>query len=147
MAADGASLKFAPTAEPRRRSVLEAIAATVTNVANRNGWDESLTFKVNLVLEELATNILSHGGRPGRPSPEIEIAIASRGDTLTIEISDDGRPFDPLNDAPPAPVVDENTETAPMSGMGIHLVTHMMDGITYRYQDGRNRVTMIAQRY
>ena len=115
-------------------------------VAERDGWDESLTFKVNLVLEELATNILAYGGAPDRPSPDIEIDIASRGDDLVIEVSDDGRPFDPLRDAPPAPVVDENTDVAPVGGMGLRLVIRMVESIAYRYEDGRNRVTMVARR-
>ena len=146
MAAHGASLKFEPSEEPRRDSVLETIAATVTAAANRDGWDESLAFKVNLVLEELAMNILSYGGGRNRPSPDIEIDIASRRGELVIEISDDGRPFDPLRDAPPAPVIDENTDVVPIGGMGIRLVTRMVDSIAYRYENGRNRVTLIARR-
>ena len=146
MAAHGASLKFVASEEPRRDSVLETIAATVAAAARRDGWDESLAFKVNLVLEELATNILTYGGEPDRPSPDIEIDIASRGDDLVIEISDDGRPFDPLRDAPPAPVIDENTDVAPIGGMGLHLVTRMVESVAYRYEGGRNRVTMVARR-
>ena len=146
MAAGGASLKFVPSEGLCRDSVLETIAATVAAAANRDGWDETLAFKVNLVLEELATNILSHGGERNRPSPDIEIDIASRGDELVIEISDDGRPFDPLRDAPPAPVIDENTDIAPIGGMGLRLVTRMVDSIAYRYENGRNRVTLIARR-
>ena len=146
MAAGGASLKFVPSEGPCRDSVLETIAATVAAAANRDGWDETLAFKVDLVLEELATNILSHGGERNRPSPDIEIDIASRGDELVIEVSDDGRPFDPLRDAPPAPVIDENTDIAPIGGMGLRLVTRMVDSIAYRYENGRNRVTLIARR-
>ena len=146
MAARGASLKFVPSEEPCRDSVLETIAATVAAVAERDGWDESLAFKVNFVLEELATNILAYGGEPDRPSPDIEIDIASRGDALVIEVSDDGRPFDPLRDAPPAPVIDENTDVAPIGGMGLHLVLRMVESIAYRYENGRNRVTMVARR-
>ena len=146
MAAHGASLKLVPSEEPCRDRVLEAIAATVAEAADRDGWDESLAFKVNLVLEELATNILAHGGEPNRSSPDIEIDIASGGGALVIEISDDGRPFNPLRDAPPAPVIDENTDIAPIGGMGLHLVTRMVESIAYRYENGRNRVTMIARR-
>ena len=138
-------MKFASSAEPRRDSILEVIASSVTALARRDGWGESLAFKVNLVLEELTTNILSHGGEQGRPSPDIEIEIVTRGDALVIEVSDDGRPFDPMNDAPPAPVVDENTTIAPLGGMGLRLVMRMVDSITYCHEAGRNRVTMVAR--
>ena len=53
------SLKFAASAEPRRDSILRAISAAVDDLGNKEGWGESLTYKVNLVLDELATNILS----------------------------------------------------------------------------------------
>ena len=146
MAAGGASLKFVPSEEPRRDSVLETIAATVSAAATREGWEESFAFKVNLVLEELAMNILSYGGETNRPSPDIEIDMATRGDELVIEVSDDGRPFDPLRDAPPAPVIDENTDIVPIGGMGLRLVARMVESIAYRYESRRNRVTLIVRR-
>ena len=139
-------LRFRPSASPRRDIVLGSIADEVERLGQRDGWGESLTFKVNLVLEELATNIIAYGGREGRQHPDIEIHIASRNDELAIEISDDGRPFDPLNDAPPARVVDEKTEIAPVGGLGIHLVRNMMDSLSYRYEGGRNRLSMTARR-
>ena len=140
------SLKFAPSAAPRRDSILRAIATAVEDLGHRAGWDESLTFKVNLVLDELASNIISYGGEEGRRNPDIEIEIASGTDALVIEVSDDGRPFDPLNDAPPAAVIDGDTPTAPVGGLGLHLVKSMVDSLSYRHEDGRNRVILVARR-
>ena len=145
MDAEG-SLRFAPSAAPRQDSILRAIAQAVEDLGSREGWSETLTFKVNLVLDELASNIISYGGRVGRRNPDIEIEIASRNDELVIEISDDGLPFDPLSDAPPAPVIDGSTQTAPVGGLGLRLVKSMVDSLSYRHVDGRNRVTMVARR-
>ena len=139
-------LRFRPSASPRWDIVLGSIADEVERLGQRDGWGESLIFKVNLVLEELATNIISYGRDKGRRCPDIEIHIASRTDELAIEISDDGRPFDPLNDAPPAPVIDEKTEVAPVGGLGVHLVRNLMDSLSYRYEGGRNRLSMTARR-
>ena len=140
------SLKFTPSETPRHDSILQAIATAVEDLGHREGWGESLTFKVNLVLDELASNIISHGGQEGRRNPDIEIEIASRSDELVIEISDDGRPFDPLGDAPPAAVIDDDTQTAPVGGLGLHLVKSMVDSLSYRHEDGRNRVVLVARR-
>ena len=139
-------LTFRPSVSRRWDIVLGSIADEVERLGRREGWGAALTFKVNLVLEELATNIISYGGGEGRRDPDIEIHIASRNDELAIEISDDGRPFDPLNDAPPAPVIDEKTEIAPVGGMGLHLVRNMMDSLSYRYEGGRNRLSMTTRR-
>ena len=139
-------LRFSPSVSSRRDIVLRSIAAEVERLGQRDGWGESLTFKVNLVLEELATNIISYGGHEGRQEPDIEIHIATRNDELAIEISDDGRPFDPINDAPPAPVIDEKTEIVSVGGLGLHLVRNMMDSVSYRYEGGRNRLSMTTRR-
>ena len=145
MAGEG-SLRLTPSEEPHQESVLETIAAEVEGWGTREGWGSSLIFKVNLVLDELATNIIVHGGKEGRRNPDIVIEVASRGDEVIIEISDDGRPFDPLSDAPPPPAVHENLEAAPVGGLGIHLVKNMVDSMSYRRENGRNRVTMTARR-
>ena len=105
-----------------------------------------MTFRVNLVLEELAMNIISHGGDEDGRTPGIEINIASRRDELRIEVTDNGRPFDPLKDVPATPVIDENTEIAPVGGIGLHLVRSMMDSLSYRHEGGRNRLAMTARR-
>lgn len=145
MAGEG-SLSLTPSAEACRESVLKTIAAAVESWGSREGWGSNLIFRVNLVLDELASNIIAYGREEGRRSPDIVIEMASREDEVIIEISDDGRPFNPLCDAPPAPAIHENLETVPVGGLGIHLVKSMVDSMSYRHEDGRNRVTMTARR-
>ena len=144
MSADDGILTFCPPTASRPDIILRSIASAVERLGKRQGWGDSLTFRINLALEELTTNIISYGGDEGCKTPRIEIKIASEQDQLLIEISDDGRPFDPLNDAPPAPIIDENTEIAPVGGFGLHLVRNVMDSMSYSYEDGRNRLTMTA---
>ena len=108
-------------------------------------WPESLTFKVNLVLEELGLNILTHGSKGQERRPEIEIVLTSEEDALTIEVVDDGQPFDPLEDAP-NPSVDSGIEERNIGGLGIHLVRTMMDDLHYQRDDGKNRLTLVARR-
>ena len=98
------------------------------------------------MLDELASNIISCGGEEGRRNPDIEIGIAFRSDELMIEITDDGRPFDPLSDAPTAAVIDGDMQAAPVGGLGIHHVKSMVDSLSCRHEDGRNRVVMVAPR-
>ena len=139
-------LKLAASEDSRCEGMHGTIAAAVEDLGIREGWEAGLIFKVNLILDELATNIMSYGGKAGRRNPEIEIDILCREEDVVIEIRDDGRPFDPLNDAPPAPEIGEDTAMAPVGGLGLHLVKSMVDSLSYRHEDGRNRVTMIARR-
>ena len=76
---------------------------------------------------------------------EIEIALKSEPDAITIEITDDGRPFDPLSDAP-EPDVGAAMEDRAIGGLGIHLVRAMMDEMSYRREGNKNHITLITRK-
>lgn len=139
------SLKFEPASGNSQDQVLQRIAGEVEGLGQREAWPDSLVFKVNLVLEELGINILSYGGESGGTWPEFEIVITSEDDSLTIEISDKGRPFDPFSDAP-KPSLDAGIEDRKVGGLGIHLVQTMMDDLSYEHSGGENRLTMVSRR-
>lgn len=125
-------LKFAPSHEQ-----LDLIPAAVEEFAELDNWPPDLTFKMNLVLEELGVNIVNYSGATG----DIEISLASDGERVTVEISDDGRPFNPLTDLDP-PDVDAPLGERPIGGLGFHLVRTLMDELHYSRQDGKNRLAM-----
>ena len=138
-------LKIGPDSDASDADNLQYIQGTVEELGQREAWPESLTFKVNLVLEELGLNILTHGGKGSDRRPEIEIVLTSEDDALTIEVLDDGQPFDPLEDAP-EPAVDAAIEERTIGGLGIHLVRTLMDDLRYQRDDGKNRLTLVARR-
>ncbi len=139
------SLKFEPATSPGRDGVLQIITSAVEELGQREAWPDSLTFKVNLALEEVSINVLSYGGGDDGPHPEIEIVITSQDDSLTIEVSDDGKPFDPLHEAP-EPSLDAEIFDRAIGGLGVHLVQTMMDDLSYQHTGGKNRLTMVAKR-
>ena len=96
-------------------------------------------FKLNIALEELLTNTISYG-YTDEQRHEIAIDIAREGDTIVLEVSDDARPYDPLN-APP-PDLDSAIEDRRVGGLGVHLVKTLMDEVRYAYRDGRNHITL-----
>lgn len=122
---------------------LERIASAVESFGRENDWSPAMVFRVNLVLEELGLNIMTHAYNEGLH--EIEITLVSEVDAITIEIEDDGRPFDPLKDAPP-PDLTRSLEDRPVGGLGIHLVRSMMDELHYQRKQGRNCLTMVSRR-
>ena len=58
---------------------------------------------------------------------------------------DNGRPFDPLNDAP-EPDLDSGVADRAVGGLGVHLVRTMMDEMRYRRDRGRNHLTLVKER-
>jgi anti-sigma regulatory factor (Ser/Thr protein kinase) len=131
-----AFLKIAPNHEQ-----LELIPTTVEEFAEQDNWPPGLVFKLNLVLEELGVNIINYSGATGN----IEISLASDDERVTVEISDDGRPFNPLLDHE-APDISAPLGSRAIGGLGIHLVRSMMDEMSYSREDGKNKLAMTKRK-
>ena len=138
-------LRIGPDSDASHADSLQYIQGSVEELGQRESWPDSLTFKVNLVLEELGLNILSYGGPEKDQNPEVEIVLISEDDSLTIEVVDDGLPFNPLQDAD-IPDVEAMLGDRPVGGLGVHLVKTLMDDLTYERSAGRNHLTMVARR-
>ena len=125
-----------------RAEELERINAAVEDLGEQEGWSSKLLFRVNLVLEELGLNVMTHG--QARGAGELEITLTSDETAVTIELVDDGPRFDPLQDAPrPDPTA--SLEERPVGGLGVHLVRTLMDEVHYRYERGKNRLTLVTR--
>lgn len=122
---------------------LRRITGLLTDFAELHSWGPTLLMRVNLILEELALNTRDYGEVPGRA---ILVSVRSTPSELVIDFRDDGSPFDPLADAPP-PMLSGGLGERSAGGLGIHLVTRLVDRIEYsRTPDGYNRLSMAACR-
>lgn len=104
-----------------------------------HGLAEEVSFEVHLALDELLTNTIDYGYDDDNEH-RIDLLLRLESDTLTVEIADDGRAFDPLQAAEPD--LGTSIEDRARGGLGIYLVRKMMDSVAYRRQDGRNIVTL-----
>jgi serine/threonine-protein kinase RsbW len=114
----------------------------VKKAAAKLGVEPDLVFKLQLAVDEAATNIIVHGyqGQAG----DIEIEMKREHDTLIICLRDQAQPFDPAN-APP-PRLDLPLEERAMGGLGVYLVKKIMDEITHRVTpQGGNELTLIKK--
>jgi anti-sigma regulatory factor (Ser/Thr protein kinase) len=126
-----------------RLEELSRLTEIVEALGEEDGWSPGLVGKVNLALEELAINTINHGHASGLHS--ISFRFSSTEESLTIEMVDDGKPFDPLTDAP-IPDVNAPMDERPIGGLGVFLVRKLMDEFTYRREEGRNHLTLVAYR-
>ena len=128
-------------------NVLTKLRDALQATAESDEWSPMLMFKVNMVLEELATNTFSHGNQDENgPPPQTRIRITSQGDAVHIEYSDQGRPFNPLTDGPPPLGDNPNPEDYTNGGLGLHLVRSIAQRLTYSDNDGRNNLTISIPR-
>lgn len=90
---------------------------------------------VAIALDELLSNSFAHGS-----AGAVDIQAELRSDRLSVTLSDDGKPFNPLDlEAPDTglPIAER-----PVGGLGIHLVRQIVDEVNYLRRDDRNVVTL-----
>ncbi|MYB52074.1 MAG: ATP-binding protein [Acidobacteriia bacterium] len=127
-------------------SSLEAlgeIERAVTEFGAENEWPEDLLFHVQLTLDELATNVINHGYGAGGHS--FQITVKSNPEAVQIELVDEARPFDPLQDAP-QPAIDAGVHERKVGGLGVYIVKELMDEMEYRREGGKNCLTLVKKR-
>lgn len=90
-------------------------------------------------MEEAVTNVISYAFDPG-PAREIQIRLWCDGGALFVEVSDDGRPFDPVayEVAPTA----KDLDSMPIGGVGIKLMRGFAASMTYQRAGQTNRLLM-----
>lgn len=129
---------------PTKLDQLERIYEAVDELGESEEWPPGMVYQVKLVLEELGVNIVTHG-HDNDPDHEFEIVLDTDTDALTIELSDEGRAFNPLIDSP-EPDTDSGLDDRPVGGLGIYLVRTMMDELSYRREDKRNILTIVKRK-
>ncbi len=96
-------------------------------------------FSLQLALEELITNIVTHGYTDGGVHTFTVVLSAGAG-CIRAVITDDAPAYDPFARAE----VDTSLplEDRPIGGLGVHLVKKLMDVSHYERLDGKNILTI-----
>jgi anti-sigma regulatory factor (Ser/Thr protein kinase) len=71
---------------------------------------------------------------------DVQVALWRDGAGLHAEITDEGRPFDPLSHVLPEPPRD--LQSAPIGGLGIKLMRSFAERIAYQRVGPMNRLTL-----
>jgi anti-sigma regulatory factor (Ser/Thr protein kinase) len=115
------------------------IFAFTARFAEANGFDESLRYSVNLVVEELFTNMVKYNTGAGHA---IVVRMEIGSGSLRIElVDDDVDPWDPAK--APAVEVDRSIEERTPGGLGLYLVRSVVDELKYEYANRQMKVTAI----
>jgi len=102
-------------------------------------WQQRDIFAIHLATEEALVNAIRHGNH-GDPEKHLHIVCSLASDRILIEISDEGRGFDPAK--VPDPTCDDQLHTP--CGRGVMLMKAFMSRVEYNARG--NAVTMEKQR-
>jgi len=117
---------------PRLSTAVEAFGAA-------HHLPDAVVFAVNLSLDEVVTNVICYAFSDAQEHP-IRVRLSLDEDVLRAEVTDEGRPFNPLN--VPAPDLDAPVEERRIGGLGMHIVREMMDDLEYRREGSKNVLTL-----
>ena len=115
---------------------LDPVTEFIDEYLKKNNCSSKVRNEIRLAVEEIFINICSYAYKPDRGDIRIICTVAEDQSFITIQFSDTGIPFDPLQRETPDTTGEHFLKKA--GGFGIHLVKQLMDEVTYDYKDGKN---------
>jgi serine/threonine-protein kinase RsbW len=134
-----------PLKIPGTLESLGAIAQYVMEAAQTAGLEKKTTYKLRLGVDEIATNIITHGYQEAGLSGDIVCQADINPEQLTITLEDRGIPYDPTQ-RPEPEIADIPLEDRPIGGLGVYLALEGVDEFKYERVDECNRNIFIVNR-
>ena len=118
---------------------LSAIAKYVMEASKSAGLDKKAAYKLRLAVDEIATNIITHGYEEAGLKGEITVTSNLQESSLTICIEDTGARYDPYKQE----AVEEKELTKPIEeraigGLGVYLAIQGVDKYFYERVEDKN---------
>ena len=118
---------------------LPSLAVKIDELAEEWKISPSLAMNINLVIEEAVSNIIFYAFADINKH-EIAISVSLNDNRLSIKITDDGIPFNPLEQQQPD--INLPAEERPVGGLGIFLISQIMDEMDYARKGNQNILTL-----
>lgn len=120
-------------------SELSTIHRRIDVMQSETGLSQAVTHDLKLILEEVVTNIIKYGYSDDRHH-YIDVSATRADRHITLQVVDDGRPFNPLT--APEPELDTPIHQRPLGGLGIYLTKELTESINYRTDEAGNVLTL-----
>ena len=117
---------------------LEQVNEFIDTFLETRGCSMKAQMQIDLCVEEIFVNIANYA-YPNKDGTA-EIQIFSEDDSVTLTFLDSGTPYNPLEKADPD--ITLSAEQRQIGGLGIFLVKKNMDDVQYRFENGKNRLTL-----
>lgn len=114
---------------------LSSLADEIEDLAKEWKLSQDLAMKINLVIEEALSNIIFYAFNDNEKH-DIKISVSIDKKILEITFTDDGIPFNPLSQQKPD--INLPAEERPVGGLGIFLMSKVMDEMHYSRDKNQN---------
>jgi serine/threonine-protein kinase RsbW len=134
------NIKIKYFAIENRIEELTSLAEQIDKLAEEWAISLALAMNINLVIEEAISNIIFYAFTDSNKH-KIRISVSLANNSLTIKITDDGIPFNPLEHKQPD--INLPVGERPVGGLGIFLISQIMDERSYIREGNKNILTLI----
>lgn len=123
---------------------IDKLVNYVVTAASQAGLNHRATYCLRLAVDEIATNIITHGYQAAGLDGELTVTAVFQPNQLIIELKDQGQPFDPRQ-APPPTDLKQPLQKRTAGNLGIFLAMWGVDGFQYEHTRGCNRNIFIMR--
>ncbi|NCB09797.1 MAG: ATP-binding protein [Bacteroidia bacterium] len=113
---------------------IEELSVFAEEKLRRLHLSEEKLLQLLMALDEAITNVVMYAYEGAKGM--IRLEIGESDDEAVLELIDEGRPFDPMQQSEPK--LDVPLEERTAGGMGIAIMRKFADGLKYYRDDGRN---------
>jgi anti-sigma regulatory factor (Ser/Thr protein kinase) len=124
---------------PGKLDSLSAIAKYVMEASKLAGLEKKAAYKLRLAVDEIVTNIITHGYEEAGLEGQITVCSQIQESTLTICIEDTGARYDPYEqEAVKEEELNKPLEERPIGGLGVYLAIQGVDKYFYERVEDKN---------
>ncbi len=121
------------------RAELARLEPFTADFARAAGLGDRDLFALQVIVEELVTNVIDYGGVP-EGELAVEVELETDGNHLHMRFTDRGRPYNPLEREDPDTTLP--AEERPIGGLGIFFCKKLTEAQEYRREPGANVLTL-----
>jgi serine/threonine-protein kinase RsbW len=128
---------------PSRTEFLAVVRDVTRGWAEVAGFEKADAEQISLAVDEAVTNVIEHayGGARDRV---VELRYDDRGDDFQVDVVDNGLTVDPKT--MPKVDLERYASEGRKGGLGVHLMSRIMDSVTFRRSARRNVCCLVRRK-
>jgi anti-sigma regulatory factor (Ser/Thr protein kinase) len=120
---------------------IDRICNDIKEFCFSNDINEKKCFDILMIVDELATNVIKYAFQDDQEHV-FDILLEKNSQTVHIQLTDDGIPFDPLKKSDPDTM--SSLEDRNIGGLGIFFAKQLSKLITYARIEDKNQLDILV---
>lgn len=121
-------------------SDIEKMAAFLDEELEKINCPIKVRHQLDIALDEIASNIINYGYKDKKGPLTVSFEYRKARNAVYLKFIDEGVPYNPINNTDPDLSV--SLDERKVGGVGIYIVKKTMDDMRYKYEGGKNILTL-----